>query len=235
MIDECKKIISRNSPFHLAIIMDGNRRWARRNNFPLLYGHKKGVEAVKKTVETCKKIGVKYLTLYTFSTENWKRSKTEISGLFMLLERTIKEYKNELKFNNISLKISGRYEEFPKKLVYEINETIEYLKGGEEMVLNLALNYGGRREIVDAVNKALNNGAKKITEDDIERNLYTYPLPPPHLIIRTSGEMRLSNFLIWQSAYSEFYVTDTLWPDFSENEIIDAIIDFSKRERRLGR
>lgn len=234
-MDECKRIISLNSPFHLAIIMDGNRRWAKANGYPSVYGHKKGVETVKKVVEFSRKLGIKYLTLYTFSTENWKRTKQEISALFMLLYQTMKKYKDELKKNDISLKISGRYDEFPKKLVREIEKTVDYLKDCKSMVLNLALNYGGRREIVDAVNKALKSGVKEITEKDIEENLYTHPLPPPNLIIRTSGEMRLSNFLIWQSAYSEFYVTKTLWPDFDENELKRAIIDFSKRERRMGR
>ncbi|MCX7641494.1 MAG: polyprenyl diphosphate synthase [Elusimicrobiales bacterium] len=235
MIDECKKIVHNNYPFHLAIIMDGNRRWAKLRGYLSVYGHRKGVEAVKRTVKAAKKLGIKYLTLYTFSTENWNRTKTEVSALLILLKKTMREYKNELKSNNISLKISGRYDEFPKELVSEINKTVEYLKDGKEMILNLALNYGGRREIVDAVNYALCNGIKKITEDDIEKNLYTYPLPFPQLIIRTSGEMRLSNFLIWQSAYSEFYVTDTLWPDFSEKDLIEAIIDFSRRERRMGK
>lgn len=234
-MEDCKEIISSNSPFHLAIIMDGNRRWARLKGYPIIYGHKKGVDTVKRVVELSKKLGIRYLTLYTFSTENWKRSKQEISALFMLLYQTMKRYKEDLKKNDISLKISGRYDEFPKNLVKEIEKTINYLKDCKSMILNLALNYGGRREIVDAVNKALKKGIKEITEKDIEDNLYTHPLPPPNLIIRTSGEMRLSNFLIWQAAYSEFYVTKTLWPDFSEDDLIDAIIDFSKRERRMGK
>lgn len=235
MIEECRQIICSNSPFHLAIIMDGNRRWARIHNYPIIFGHKKGVETVKRVVEASRKLGIKYLTLYTFSTENWKRTKSEVEGLLMLLRQAIKNYRSDLKKNGISLKISGRFDEFPPSLVKEILKTIEHLKDGDKMVLNLALNYGGRREIVDAVNKALEKGVKKITEDDIEKNLYTYPLPHPQLIIRTSGEMRLSNFLIWQSAYSEFYVTNTLWPDFTEKDLMYAIIDFSKRERRMGR
>ncbi len=235
MIDECKKIINLNSPFHLAVIMDGNRRWAKKHNRPLIYGHKKGVDSVRRVVELSRRLGIKYLTLYTFSTENWKRSDNEVKGLLMLLKQTIKNYRKDLKNHGISLKISGRVHEFPQSLYAEIMKTVDYLKDGKEMVLNLALNYGGRSEIVDAVNKALEKGIKKITEKDIEENLYTYPLPPPHLIIRTSGEMRLSNFLIWQSAYSEFYVTSTLWPDFSEEDLFNAIRDFGRRERRMGR
>lgn len=235
MIEKLRKIIKENHPFHLAVIMDGNRRWAKKNGYPLFYGHKKGVDAVKRIVESSRKLGISYLTLYTFSTENWKRSKSEVSALLMLLRNTIHEYRDELKKNSISLKISGRYDEFSPDLVNELESTVEYLSKGKEMVLNLALNYGGRREIVDAVNKAIKSGAKSITEHDIEKNLYTYPLPYPHLIIRTSGEMRISNFLIWQSAYSEFYVTHTLWPDFSEKDLFLAIEDFSKRERRMGR
>ena len=235
MIEKCKKIVKENHPFHLAIIMDGNRRWAKKHGYNIIFGHKKGVETVKRVVEAARKIGIKYLTLYTFSTENWRRSKTEISALVKLLHKAIREYRSMLKENGISLKVSGRYEEFPKNVVDEINDAIKFLESGSEMVLNLALNYGGRAEIVDAVNKALESGVRRITEEDIERNLYTYPLPFPHLIIRTSGEMRLSNFLIWQSAYSEFYVTDVLWPDFSQEDLMKAIIEFSKRERRLGR
>lgn len=235
MIDKCKKIVQQNYPFHLAIIMDGNRRWAKKSRCPVVYGHQKGVETVKRVIEICRSIGIKYLTLYTFSTENWKRSETEVSALLILLRQTLKKYRDELKKNGISLKISGRYNEFPKTLVKEIEKSIEFLKDGKDMVLNLALNYGGRAEIIDAVNKALEKGVKNITEKDIEENLYTYPLPSPQLIIRTSGEMRLSNFLIWQSAYSEFYVTNVLWPDFSQQDLMNAIIDFSKRERRMGR
>ncbi|MGC9069916.1 MAG: polyprenyl diphosphate synthase [Elusimicrobiales bacterium] len=224
-----------NSPFHLAIIMDGNRRWAKKHHYPIIYGHKKGVESVKRVVETSRKIGIKYLTLYTFSTENWMRPKDEVRGLLMLLKQTIKKYREDLKKNGISLKIIGRIDEFPPSLSREILKAVYYLKDERNMVLNLALNYGGRREIVDAVNRIIENGAKKITEQDIEKNLYTYPLPEPQLVIRTSGEMRLSNFLIWQSVYSEFYVTQTLWPDFSENDLLAAILDFGKRERRMGK
>jgi undecaprenyl diphosphate synthase len=190
---------------------------------------------VKKIVEAARKLNIKYLTLYAFSTENWNRNKREINMLFSLLKKCITEYRDELKKNDISLKVSGVIEEFPQELVKAINQTVSYLSDCKSMVLNLALNYGGRREIIDAVNKAIKNGVKVITEEELSKNLYTYPLPFPDLIIRTSGEMRLSNFLIWQSAYSEFYITSKLWPDFTEDDFCEAIIEYAKRERRMGR
>jgi len=235
MIYKIKTLPPQKIPVHVAIIMDGNRRWARSKNLPAFYGHKRGVDTVKRIVEASKKAGIKYLTLYAFSTENWKRSKKEINALFSLLKKCISDYKDELKQNDISLKVSGAFEEFPLDLVKTIKEVVSYLSNCKSMVLNLALNYGGRREIVDAVNKAIKDGVKIISEEEIEKRLYTYPLPFPDLIIRTSGEMRISNFLIWQSAYSEFYITEKLWPDFTENDFYQAIIDYSKRERRIGR
>lgn len=235
MIETIKKIPQSKIPKHIAIIMDGNRRWAARHNYPSFYGHKKGVETVKKIVKASKNVGIKYLTLYAFSTENWSRDKKEVSYLTKLLKKAIKDYVDELKENDISLKISGRTEKFGKTLSEDIKRSVDYLSDCSSMVLNLCLNYGGRFEIVDAVNKCIEEGLDSVSEDDIKRRLYTYPLPDPDLIIRTSGEMRLSNFLIWQSAYSEFYITQTLWPDFVEKDLYEAIVDYSKRERRLGR
>jgi undecaprenyl diphosphate synthase len=235
MIDKIKSLPKEKIPVHIAIIMDGNRRWAKKRGLPIFYGHKKGVDTVKKIVEAARKLNIKYLTLYAFSTENWNRNKREINMLFSLLKKCITEYRDELKKNDISLKVSGVIEEFPQELVKAINQTVSYLSGCKSMVLNLALNYGGRREIIDAVNKAIKNGVKVITEEELSKNLYTYPLPFPDLIIRTSGEMRLSNFLIWQSAYSEFYITSKLWPDFTEDDLCEAIIEYAKRERRMGR
>jgi len=235
MIDKIKSLPKEKIPVHIAIIMDGNRRWAKKRGLPIFYGHKKGVDTVKKIVEAARKLNIKYLTLYAFSTENWNRNKREINMLFSLLKKCITEYRDELKKNDISLKVSGVIEEFPQELVKAINQTVSYLSDCKSMVLNLALNYGGRREIIDAVNKAIKNGVKVITEEELSKNLYTYPLPFPDLIIRTSGEMRLSNFLIWQSAYSEFYITSKLWPDFTEDDFCEAIIEYAKRERRMGR
>ncbi|MBP7796182.1 MAG: di-trans,poly-cis-decaprenylcistransferase [Elusimicrobiales bacterium] len=235
MIETIKKISQSKLPKHIAIIMDGNRRWAAKHGYPSFYGHKKGVETVKKIVKASKNAGIKYLTLYAFSTENWSREKTEVSYLTRLLKKAIEDYVDELKENDISLKISGRIEKFGKSLSKDIKRSVDYLSNCSSMVLNLCLNYGGRFEIVDAVNKCIEQGLREISEDDIKKRLYTYPMPDPDLIIRTSGEMRLSNFLIWQSAYSEFYITQTLWPDFDEKDLYEAIIDYSKRERRLGR
>ncbi|NLH38964.1 MAG: di-trans,poly-cis-decaprenylcistransferase [Elusimicrobia bacterium] len=235
MIETIKKISQSKLPKHIAIIMDGNRRWAAKHGYPSFYGHKKGVETVKKIVKASKNAGIKYLTLYAFSTENWSREKTEVSYLTRLLKKAIEDYVDELKENDISLKISGRIEKFGKSLSKDIKRSVDYLSNCSSMVLNLCLNYGGRFEIVDAVNKCIEQGLREISEDDIKKRLYTYPMPDPDLIIRTSGEMRLSNFLIWQSAYSEFYITQTLWPDFAEKDLYEAIIDYSKRERRLGR
>jgi undecaprenyl diphosphate synthase len=235
MINKIKTLPPNKIPLHVAIIMDGNRRWARSKGFPVFYGHKKGVDTVKRIVEAARKIQIKYLTLYTFSTENWNRSKKEINMLFSLLKKCIFDYRDELKSNDISLKVSGAYQEFSSDLVKIIDDTISYLADCKSMVLNLALNYGGRKEIVDAVNKAIKDGVKVITEDEIEKRLYTYPLPFPDLIIRTSGEMRISNFLIWQSAYSEFYITKKPWPEFTEDDFYKAILEYSNRERRMGR
>jgi undecaprenyl diphosphate synthase len=235
MINKIKALPPNKIPLHVAIIMDGNRRWARNKGFPVFYGHKKGVDTVKRIVEAARKIQIKYLTLYTFSTENWNRSKKEINMLFSLLKKCIFDYRDELKSNDISLKVSGAYQQFSNDLVKIIDDTISYLADCKSMVLNLALNYGGRKEIVDAVNKAIKDGVKVITEDEIEKRLYTYPLPFPDLIIRTSGEMRISNFLIWQSAYSEFYITKKPWPEFTEDDFYKAILEYSNRERRMGR
>jgi undecaprenyl diphosphate synthase len=200
-----------------------------------VYGHKKGVEAVKDTVKAASDLGVKYLTIYAFSTENWNRSRLEVNALMFLLEKTLKDYRQELMENKIKLHLSGRIEQLPAKVRELLKESAEYLSKNEGMILNIALNYGGRQEIVDAVNKIIEKGYKEIDEKIINENLYTYPLPDPDLIIRTSGEMRLSNFLLWQSAYSEIYITDTLWPDFNSAELSKAISAYLQRERRLGK
>lgn len=235
MIEKIKKIPQDRIPSHVAIIMDGNRRWAKKNNYPIIYGHREGIKIVKKIVKCARSIKIKYLTLYAFSTENWKRTSEEVLGLMSLLKKSIKSYKDELKSNDISLKISGDLSGLSKDVRDVLLMAVKELSNCSSMVLNLALNYGGRKEIVDAVNKCIDDGLKKITEMDISKRLYTSPLPDPDLIIRTSGEYRLSNFLIWQSAYSELYITDVLWPDFSDDDFYKAIIDYSKRERRIGK
>jgi len=230
-----KKIPKDKFPSHIAIIMDGNRRWAKLKGYPSFYGHKKGVERVKEIVKAAKKSGVKYLTLYTSSTENWKRPRKEISVLMGLLKKAIKNYTPELKENDISLKIIGRIDEFPDDIQEEIKKSVVSLSKCSSMVLNLALNYGGRAEIVDSVNKCIADGIKKVEEKDISERLYTFPQPEPDLIIRTGAEFRLSNFLIWQGAYSEMFISNKYWPEFNENDLYQAILDYSKRERRMGR
>ncbi len=221
-------------PAHIAVIMDGNRRWARARGLPSAVGHAKGVESVRAVVKTASDLGVKALTIYAFSTENWNRGRLEVAALMLLLKKAIAEYGRELGANNVRLMISGRLAEMPASARKAVDETVGKLKDNTGMVLNIALNYGGRQEILDAVNSLLGRGVKKADEDSFARALYTWPLPDPDLLIRTSGEMRLSNFLLWQTAYSEFYITDTLWPDFREKQFVEALLDYQGRDRRKG-
>lgn len=221
-------------PVHVAIIMDGNRRWAKKRLLPAAAGHSAGVEAVHRVVQSCVKLKVKYLTIYAFSTENWSRAKEEVNALMLLLIQAVKQYIKELDSGNIRLVFSGRLESLPEKTRAVLLEGAEKLKNNTGMTLNLALNYGGRQEILDAVNKALSSGIKKINEEQFSALLYTAGIPDPDLLIRTSGEQRLSNFLLWQTAYTEFYVTNTLWPDFNEKNLMEAFKAYSKRDIRRG-
>jgi len=221
-------------PKHVAIIMDGNRRWARDRGLTSVAGHKKGVEAVHTVVKAASDAGIKVLTLYAFSTENWNRSKLEVSALMFLLEQAITSYASELDRERVRLVVSGRLDALPKGVRKKIDTTTERLSLNTGMTLNIAMNYGGRQEILDAVNSALSSGLKKVDEKAFSSLLYTPSLPDPDLLIRTSGERRISNFLLWQSAYSEFYVTDTLWPDFGAKEFTQALLDYQRRERRRG-
>ncbi|MEE8403849.1 MAG: isoprenyl transferase [candidate division Zixibacteria bacterium] len=228
-------------PVHVAIIMDGNGRWAAQRNRPRTFGHKAGVEAVKKVVRSAAEIGVKYLTLYTFSSENWSRPATEVAALMQLLTRTTKNAINELIENDVKLITIGRINGLPQKKREVILEAIERTRDNKGMVLNLALNYGGRSEILDAV-KAIANSSragmldtKDITEELFSRFLYTVDLPDPDMLIRTSGVKRISNFLLWQTSYTELFITDELWPDFGRKELFEAILDYQKRERRFGK
>lgn len=221
-------------PGHVAIIMDGNRRWARRRGLPAAAGHKAGVDSVHAVVKAASRAGIKALTLYAFSTENWSRSKLEVSALMFLLKRTILSYADELEKEDVRLALCGRIDGLPKPAREVLRAAEARLKGCGGMVLNLALNYGGRQEILDAVNRALASGVKSVDEASFSELLYTAPLPDPDLLIRTSGEMRISNFLLWQTAYSEFYVTGTLWPDFREKEFNAALLDYQRRDRRKG-
>lgn len=225
-------------PFHLGIIIDGNRRWAKKKGLPFFEGHRKGLDNVQKIGDYCKKKGIKILTLYTFSTENWKRSKKEVNYLMRLLKESLnKKNLQELHGKKIKLQIIGQKERLPKFLQERIKEAEQLTKNNKERILNLAISYGGRPEIIQAVKNIIKKKipANKITEDLINKNLWTAGLPYPDLIIRTGGVQRLSNFLTWQSAYSEFYFTKKSWPEFTKEDLNKALLDFSHRERRFGK
>ena len=227
-------------PQHVAIIMDGNGRWAQRRGLPRIRGHQVGTESVRTIVRACKKAGSKYLTLYAFSVENWVRPKTEIRGLMRILKHFLTKEENELHENQVRLRVIGRLHDLPPDVQAELKRVMkatEHYTGGQ---LILALSYGGRAEIVDAV-RAIARKAKKgdlspeaIDDRTIAENLYAPDVPDPDLMIRTSGELRISNFLLWQLSYSEFYVTDVLWPDFREAEFEKALEAYSRRHRRFG-
>lgn len=222
-----------NVPNHVAIIMDGNGRWAKNKNKPRVFGHKAGAETLRKIMEYSRKIGIKYLTVYAFSTENWKRSKEEVDALMFLFKNYIKLEKENLLKNKIRFMVSGRVEGVSKSLLEAINELEEATSKDYEMTLNIAFNYGGRAEIIDAINKILKSGKENISEEEFSKYLYN-DIPDPDFLIRTSGEFRISNFLLWQIAYSEIYITDKYWPDFNKEEMEKALLDYSKRERRFG-
>ncbi len=224
------------TPNHVAIIMDGNGRWARKRNLPRVAGHQAGTNNLRRILRACVDQGVKILTLYAFSTENWRRPEDEVNGLMRILETVIERELDELDRNGVQVRHIGRMDRVPAGLQAKIKSAVEKTRHNDRLILNVALNYGGRAEIVDAVRAMLAEGLNPdyIDEDTISRYLYTCGLPDPDLIIRTSGEYRSSNFLIWQGAYSEFYVTDAYWPDFDENELKKAIEQFNKRDRRFG-
>jgi len=234
-----EQIEKENLPKHIAITMDGNGRWAEGKGKFRVFGHQHGVKSVKEAVETAAEIGIKYLTLYAFSTENWNRSEREVNALMTLLISTISKETKTLMKNDICLNTIGKLSQLPKKCKQELEQAVEKTKNNKRMTLILALSYSGRWEIVNAVNKIIhdskNNLAKEITEDNFQQYLNTKGVPDPELLIRTSGEHRISNFLLWQIAYSELYFTDTLWPDFRKEDLIKAIIDYQKRERRFGK
>lgn len=220
-------------PNHIAIIMDGNGRWAKERGMPRTYGHKAGADTLRKILTSCGELGIKYLTVYAFSTENWKRAKEEVDTLMFLFKTYLKNEKKLLMKNNVKFLVSGRKEGVSKDLLAEIDKLEEATKGNTGITLNIAFNYGGRAELVDAIKEIVKNNEKEITEETVEKYLYNQ-LPDPELLIRTSGEMRISNFLLWQIAYSEIYVTDTYWPDFNKDELIKAIESYQKRDRRFG-
>jgi undecaprenyl diphosphate synthase len=223
-------------PYHLAIIMDGNGRWARSRGLPRLAGHRAGTENIRRILEGCVEHGIKVLTLYAFSTENWGRPTAEVRGLMRILEQTIDRELPELHQNGVQLRHIGRLEGISEELRRKVREAIELTKHNDRIILNVAFNYGGRTEIVDAVRRIVENGVdpNQLDEHLFSQYLYTAGLPDPDLIIRTAGELRISNFLIWQSAYAEYYATPTYWPDFDEEELYRALLEYSGRERRFG-
>lgn len=235
------KINTDNLPKHLAIIMDGNGRWAKQKGMLRVFGHENGTKSVRTTVETCARLGIENLTLYAFSTENWNRPKLEVETLMKLLVSSLKKELDTFNKNNIRLNSIGNLDMLPKSVQKELLGVIKKTKNNTRMTLTLALSYGSREEILNAVkkisDKVKNNiiSTDSIDESIFNNHLYTHDLPDVDLVIRTSGEHRISNFLLWQIAYAEFYFTDVLWPDFSEENLYEAIISYQKRERRFGK
>jgi undecaprenyl diphosphate synthase len=224
-------------PTHVAIIMDGNGRWARARGLPRLAGHRAGVENLRRVIEACVEFGIQYLTIYAFSTENWDRPRAEVRGLINILEDVIDRELAELHENGVQLRHIGDLEPLRPELQEKVRHAIDLTRDNRKLVLNVAWNYGGRAEIVHAIQRMLADGISggEIDEDLVDRYLFTAESPDPDLVIRTSGELRVSNFLIWQSAYAEWYITPTFWPDFGREELLQALCDYSQRERRFGR
>jgi len=222
-------------PRHLAIIMDGNGRWAKKRHLPRVFGHRAGMVSVRQVIEECARLGIKVLTLYAFSTENWSRPSSEVQFLFRLLKGYLRREKARLIRNNIVVRTIGEIDKLPGDIQKMLKELVQETSSNSGLIVNLALNYGGRQEIISAINRYLNSGQKEVlNQETFSRYLDTADLPDPDLIIRTSGEMRLSNFLLWQSAYSELYFTRTLWPDFRRQQLLKALREYPKRQRRFG-
>ena len=221
-------------PKHIAIIMDGNRRWAKKRKLPVIAGHRAGANTLQKIIEDCMDIGIKYLTVYAFSTENWNRSVEEVNDLMNLLREYLVKLEEDNKDRNVKIRIVGdinRLDEDIRNKIIVLQDKTEKNSG---LVINIALNYGGRNEIIHAIKSLSYEEFEGLSIESFSQKLYTYPSPDPDLIIRTAGEQRLSNFLLWQSAYSEFWYTDVLWPDFSKKDLNKAISDYSKRNRKFG-
>lgn len=234
-------ILKNQVPKHIAIIMDGNGRWAKLKRKPRVFGHKNGVNSVRETIEACGDIGVEYLTLYAFSTENWNRPKLEVKTLMALLVTSLKKELKILQKNNIKLNTVGNINDLPESAQKELKEVIEKTKNNNALTLTLALSYGSRDEIVNVIKniskKVVNNELRveEISENIINNHLYTFSLPDVDFLIRTSGEQRISNFLLWQIAYAELYFTNTLWPDFKKENLFNAVLEYQNRERRFGK
>jgi len=224
-------------PTHVAIIMDGNGRWARARRLPRLAGHRAGVENLRRVIDACVEFGIQYLTIYAFSTENWDRPRAEVRGLINILEDVIDRELKELHENGVQLRHIGDLDPLRSELQEKVRYAINLTSDNRKLVLNVAWNYGGRAEIVNAIQRMLADGLieGEIDEELVSRYLFTADSPDPDLVIRTSGELRVSNFLIWQSAYAEWYITPTYWPDFGREELLQALRDYSQRERRFGR
>ena len=230
------EIVKKTNLQHIAIIMDGNRRWSKKRNLPSAMGHKKGVAALKDTIKACHKFGIKYLTVYAFSTENWNRPQDEVDFLMELFIKTLKNELKELNESNVVLNFIGNLEKLNSKLQKVLQNAVEKTKNNTGVRLQIAINYGARDEIVATVKNIVKKGYKEneITEELLSNELYTSNIPDPDLLIRTGGEMRVSNYLLWQIAYSEFLVTKEFWPDFDEQSLSDAICEFNNRQRRYG-
>lgn len=228
-------------PRHIAVIMDGNGRWANQRNLPRVAGHKAGMSAVRQVIEQCARMGVGAVTLYAFSVENWKRPRTEVETLWRLLRFYVDHELPKLVANGIQIRTMGRTQALPRDVARDLQRCVDATRANRGLIVNIAINYGGRTEIVDAVNQAVERARATGTLDSLEfseeligQNLYSRGLPDPDLLIRTSGELRISNFLLWQLAYTEIYVTPTFWPDFGLRDLLEAILDFQKRDRRFG-
>ena len=234
MTEDIKKIVKDCDLKHIAIIMDGNRRWAKEHNYPTMVGHKKGVDALKKTLRACDDFGIKYLTVYAFSTENWNRKPEEVNFLMDLLGETLKNELKEMHENNVVISFIGDTSKLSDKLQKILKNAVETTKNNSGVNLQIAFNYGSRAEIVKAVQEIVDSGIKEITEETINEHLYTSSVPDPDLLIRTGGEMRVSNYLLWQIAYSEFVVIPEFWPEFDKEKLAECIKEFALRNRRWG-
>lgn len=233
-MEDIKKIVEECNLKHIAIIMDGNRRWAKEKNFPSAVGHKKGVDALKKTMRACDDFGVKYLTVYAFSTENWNRKPEEVNFLMDLLGQTLKNELQEMHENNVVISFIGDTTKLSDKLQKILKNAVETTKNNTGVNLQIAFNYGSRDEIVHAVQSIINEGITEISEEVISNHLYTKKIPDPDLLIRTGGEMRVSNYLLWQIAYSEFVVINDFWPEFDKEKLANCIKEYRNRNRRFG-
>lgn len=233
-MEKIKELVSKNEIKHIAIIMDGNRRWAKERSLPSAVGHKKGVDALKATMRACDDFGIKYLTVYAFSTENWNRKPEEVNFLMDLLGQTLKNELKEMHENNVVISFIGDISQLSEKLQKILANAVETTKNNTGVNLQIAFNYGSRAEIKKAVQEIIDSGIKEITEDLISKHLYTANIPDPDLLIRTGGEMRVSNYLLWQIAYSEFIVLKEFWPEFNKETLAKCIEEFNKRNRRFG-